>query len=235
MNRVEAARHPDCPPCGFWPGGAHLCPQHVRSGGRHLCSALGGGEPGPMWCGRWPDLTACSSLPEGPDSGRCARALSPTVTCSYVPGSWLGAAVAASGCGDPVLGLGGTSSCGRNPSSASSAVSAMAGQAPKWPPGLQWLPPCRRLAGRAPCRGAWGDRLLPGPSSWQPCQAVAGMEFPAFLVGRMASESYLLCLWHQLASRSRGRVHETRAQDQRTPGRLLLASSASPAFFWLSA
>lgn len=44
------------------------------------------------------------------------------------------------------------------------------------------------------------------------CQAVPGMESPAFLVRRVASESYLLCLWHQLSSWSRGGVRETRAR-----------------------
>lgn len=64
-------------------------------------------------------------------------------------------------------------------------------------------------AGRAdPVLWSMGDPSLPGPGSWQPGQAAAGMEFPAFLVGRMASESYLLCLWHQLASWSRGHVRE---------------------------
>lgn len=38
------------------------------------------------------------------------------------------------------------------------------------------------------------------------------MEFPAFLVRRVALESYLLCLWHQLVSWSRGHVREPRAQ-----------------------
>lgn len=52
-----------------------------------------------------------------------------------------------------------------------------------------WLPP-----------RSMGDSLLLGPGCWQPCHAVPGMEFPAFLVRRVALESYLLCLWHQLVS-----------------------------------
>lgn len=63
---------------------------------------------------------------------------------------------------------------------------------PKWPPGLPQPAPCCCFAGQSPAP--------PGLGSWQPCPAVAGMEFPAFLVGRMALESYLLCPWHQLVS-----------------------------------
>lgn len=70
-----------------------------------------------------------------------------------------------------------------------------------------------------------GDPLLLGPGRWQPCQALAGMEFPALLAGRVASESYLLCLWHQLASWSRGCVREAGAG---TRG-LLLGAPSSPA------
>lgn len=95
-------------------------------------------------------------------------------------------------------------------------------QAPRWPPGLRQPPPCGwRAAGRA-------GPAPPGPGSWQACPAVAGVEFPAFLVGRMALESYLLCLWHQLAS---GHVAVCVRPEPGTRGLLgcfLLARSTPP-------
>lgn len=109
-----------------------------------------------------------------------------------------------------------TSSCSRNPGSASSPCRA----GPKMATWFSVASP-----------SSTGDPFLSGLGCWQLCQAVAGMEFPVFLVGRVASESYLLCLWHQLASWSCGRVRETRAG---TRGLLLGASSWLTCFSPLS-
>jgi len=120
------------------------------------------------------------------------------------PGQLAGPAEATSGCGDIVcvcVGVRGTHHlCSHNPGSTSSPRSGAGPQMATW---LSVAFPVERGGGPSP---PWR------PGCWQVYQAVPGMEFPAFLVRRMASESYLLCLWHQLVSWSRGGVRETRAR-----------------------
>lgn len=107
--------------------------------------------------------------------------------------------------------------CSQNPGSAPLLGQ---GPAPKWPPGFQWLSPWSM--------GGGPSLSSRGPGCWQLCQAVPGMELLAFLVRRMASESYLLCLWHQLASCSHGGVRETRARGPKGSSRAASCSVALP-------
>lgn len=105
-----------------------------------------------------------------------------------------------------------------NPASASSPVRA----------GLKMA---TRFSVASPMRH--GDPLLPGPGCWQLGPAGAGMELPALLVGPVASESYLLCLWHQLASWSRGRVCATRVGTRGLPlGMFSLLMPPPPLALW---
>lgn len=133
------------------------------------------------------------------------------------PGQPAGPAEATSGCGYIVcvcVGVRGAHHlCSHNPGSASSPWSGAGPQMATWS-SVAFLVE----------RGGGGEPSPPqGPGCWQVYQAVPGMEFLAFLVRRMASESYLLCLWHQLVSWSRGGVRETRARGPE--GCFLLARS----------
>lgn len=162
-----------------------------------------------LWCCCQNSQLAVSSEKDLIWTWRLCCVLSPTLACRPWGGGhcllgghfWLWRCCVCVRVGVPA------SSCSRNPASACSPGRA----GPKMATRFSVAPP-----------SSTGDPFLPGPGCWQPCQAVAGMEFPAFLVGRVASESYLLCLWHQLASWSRGHVRETRPG---TRGLLLGASS----------
>lgn len=116
----------------------------------------------------------------------CVPSVEPSLPCQGEMGWLMGilaphlAAVVCPACRAPrrcvCVGVGATSSCSRNPGSASPARAG--------PETATWFavaPPTEH-----------GDPFLPGPGCWQPCQALAGMAFPAFPARCVAPESYLL-------------------------------------------
>lgn len=225
-----ASPHPDRPglrggarPRGFWPAGTHVCTEHDRVCACHLWrpprSARGSrARPWGFW--PWqgamlPNLPAQGSNRGGPDLGLAA--LPPGPTCCvlsptlgqrpFSPGQPSGPAKATSGCGHIVYACAGVRDahclCLRN--SRGSAFSPRSGAGPQMATWFSVAFPVEH--------GSWGGPSPPrGPGCWRLCRAVPGMGLPAFLVRRVAPESYLLCLWHQLLSWSRGSVRETRAQ-----------------------
>lgn len=162
-----------------------------------------------------PNLPAQGCNREGPDSGLAA--LPPRPTCCVLsptlgqrplsPGQPSGPAKATSGCGHIVYACAGVRDayCLCLCNNRGSAFSPRSGASPKMATWFSVAFPVEH--------GSWGGPSSPqGPGCWRLCQAVPGMELPAFLVRRVAPESYLLCLWHQLVSWSRGGVREARAR-----------------------
>lgn len=222
---------------GFWPAGTCVCPEHVTGSACHLWSPPRPARRRTCVWGCWPWLTqrrCCQT------SRRRVPAQKGLIGPCHLPEVL---------CPEPHAGLEAVTSRAAGWHSrgrfccviACARVQCVSGSRHPPPPGhdpaTAWCP----LSGASPKMATWFPAAFPverggtlssrGPGCWQLCQAVPGMEFPAFLVRRVASESYLLCLWHQLAGWSRGGVRETRARGPEGPSwaaSLLLSCRAGP-------
>lgn len=240
-----ASPHPDQPGLR---GGArhagsglrgHTCVLSMTGSVRVTCGALparpGGaglvsGDSGPGTGMVLSNLPARGSNREGPDLGLAS--LSPGQACCVLsptlgqrplsPGQPAGPAKATSGRGHTVYACAGVrdAHCLCLCNNRGSALSPRSGAGPKMATWFSVAFPVEH--------GSWEGPSPPrGPGRWRLCQAIPGMELPAFLVRRVASESYLLCLWHQLVSWSRGGVRETRARGPEDPPGLLPSCSVA--------